>query len=371
MIKNTAAVLLVLIISWLTLFSNFRTAGAAVYRRCAAAQVAADPQHRYASDNVSIKIPTNDGKIISLDKKNLEYLWKTELGGKIVSDVIQKKRYLYVITKIVADDAKNVKDDGSGKNENSGGAVLWMLDEKTGLIIRKLALGQADEYYVSDFGDFINVSDSLGEIRFYTSDLELKNKFDSGLPISLRPLTSKEELFFAGDRKLYKLSRETNRIQAILEQLAAISEFRQFSATQLVLGDYQGNLILFETDKRRVVWKFRAGGQITNLAVFSGRILAASADGFIYFLNKNGSLLWKHRLSGRISGGIFSINDDIMFGLPGEKVVNVLDLKKGAAINGPETDGEPYLPAADSDDPQKFLVFNTDRLFLYSIGQCS
>ena len=81
-------------------------------------------------------------------------------------------------------------------------------------------------------------------------------------------------------------------------------------------------------------WKRRTGAGVQAVAVVENGLLASSLDNFAYFLSlKNGAVLWRQLLPGRIPARPVTASDGALFTPLSTDSAIVLNLKDGKPLN--------------------------------------
>lgn len=80
-----------------------------------------------------------------------------------------------------------------------------------------------------------------------------------------------------------------------------VTALGELATGEVIAGDERGNVTsLNRSDK--AVWKFKSGGEISNIFVIGEYLIVTSHDNFVYSLHaRDGDVIWKKRLTGRVS----------------------------------------------------------------------
>lgn len=70
----------------------------------------------------------------------------------------------------------------------------------------------------------------------------------------------------------------------------------------IIVGSISGAIFALQGNSGDLLWKFETGGQVWSSPSYDGKnsILIGSDDGFLYCLDKDGKLLWKVKLDGKV-----------------------------------------------------------------------
>lgn len=287
----------------------------------------------FVSDNEKqLFVTDTEGSVYCFDLETLEQTWVSNLGGKIVSDIIETDKLIYIVTsrkdtgknsgnnqsvasiekqKISVSQDKNDKRNPSENRGNSifsNNSVVWAIDKETGITTGKADLkGNGSFYLFSDRAAVYAVS----EIQVSVFDIKLKDSgqnFLTDTGFINQPLfdVNKRELFLVFKNKVTRLVLKDGKfaeekIEFNIEKSGTIDIFAGNVDTYFI-GDSAGNLSAYDVSGRKRVWKFRAGGKISDIEIFGNKIIVSSYDNFLYCLNvSDGEKIWKKRLPGRIS----------------------------------------------------------------------
>ncbi len=284
----------------------------------------------YASDNENkLFISEVGGILYSFDGDTFEQLWMTDFGGRFVSEIAESKDLIYFVTSksdtnsIGVLDNNSVSDTENGAVDNSDisnrndVSELWAVDKKSGITINKIYIsGERDFYLFPDKNYLYIVSDLF--VSVYNFDLSRSvSKYPISENLSAKPLFDvKTGLFlFLYKDKVLRVSLNKDKFEESKFVLKP-KKTKAFNSIVLtdkfyIVGDSIGNLYAINNIDGNIIWKFRAGGKLTDIKIFGDRIIVSSNDNFIYCMDiSSGKRIWKKRLSGRISSVIKLTEED-------------------------------------------------------------
>ena len=246
----------------------------------------------FVSDSVRLYVGGDGGRIeaLSMDGKKM---WATELGGDINSNLLATDIGLFLVTaRISADAAK------------STGNQIRSLSKETGITNWTAKLPDTSRHYLSSYQGSVVVVSKNGVIQSIdakTGDFKWKREIAEGF--AAEPRFIAEKLVVASTAKqVFVISLATGEIDSMRKLPFGVTAVAQTSNGDLIVGDERGNLTSFAGITEKVNWKFRGGGEISAIINVDDHILVTSHDNFAYSIGtRNGSVMWKRRLSGRVS----------------------------------------------------------------------
>lgn len=242
------------------------------------------------SDGGRIFIGSGGGKIeaLSLDGKRTG---SSEFGGGISSNIIATDGGLFFVTSAI-----------STNGSKSGDSKLRSVTTETGITNWAVKLPDAEEYYISNFKGNIIVVSKTGALQ----SIDAKQGGVMWKQEIAKSITAKPEFTATGvivattGNQIFNVSMETGQIDSMRKTAFGITAITVIEKEVLIAGDERGNIVSLKgADKP--LWSFKTGGSMSGLIAVGDHILAASHDNFVYFLaGRNGSRVWKKRLSGRV-----------------------------------------------------------------------
>ncbi len=299
-----------------------------------------------ASDNEDgILVPTSDGKLFALDLKSGEKLWETELGGEVVSELVddESKKNIYVATKSFSTQKENdgKKPDSFSSNQNNTVSIkLRALDKTTGITNwqTSLSTGTSDKQkiFIFVYEHKIIVADQNGNI---TALSEINGETLWTFPQSLEL----NNIYFDSQNKYFVIlskngivvtMTESGKIVFRKETNSTLTAAYLFSESDLILGNKKGEIFAIDIKTKKHLWKSRAGAEISNLSFTPKGILATSLDNFIYLIApESGKVIWKRRLEGRLVIEPYLFDNSVIVMTLGSPKATILDLSEGKPVN--------------------------------------
>lgn len=266
----------------------------------------------------------DDGALTAIDASAGKTVWRSQLGGEIVSNTLLEDNKLYVVNKII--------------DESVAEFVIRSVSAATGLTLwqKNLSLGDSSKIFIAAGGSSIIIVSASGQILFVDKNGGAESfRKDLQTEISAAPLLFENKLFIGTtENKIQAFS--TNDGENVLTLNLPNSPSGNFlvSAAAIIVGDRAGGVSAFRASDRKLLWKARAGAQIVDITEISGNFLISSNDGFVYLLAaKTGDRIWKKRLPGRLIGKPLVHNNFALLQTIDGAAALVLDLNNGKPVN--------------------------------------
>lgn len=277
-----------------------------------------------ASDNEQkLYVSERDGLLYCFDLETAGQLWTADLGGKTVSNLLETENLLYIVTS--RENNSGIKTDVKTKNgsdikiddpekkffskENVGSSVLWAIDKKSGITaFRAVVFGDLN-FHLFKSGEVIYLIDGsrmsvsvFGESLKRSAEETVFDKKLAGQPFFDRET---KDLYLVFEDEVLKMALKKERVvyERIIKAVGKnrINAFT-VSGELYFVGDEMGNLSAYKKSDKTQMWKFRAGGKISDIEIFADKLIVSSFDNFLYCLKSgNGKQIWKKRFPGRIS----------------------------------------------------------------------
>ncbi len=277
-----------------------------------------------ASDNKQkLFVSERDGLLYCFDLETAGQLWTADLGGKTVSNLLETENLLYIVTsrennfdkqihKEIKDDSDIKIDDPEKKDfskENVGSSVLWAIDKKSGITAYRAVVFGDLNFYLFKSGEVIYLIDDarisvsvFGESLKRSAEEIIFEKKLAGQPFFDRET---KDLYLVFEDEVLKMAFKKERVvyERIIK-VAGKNRIKAFSVSRdaYFVGDETGNLSAYKKSDKTQMWKFRAGGKISDIEIFADKLIVSSFDNFLYCLKSgNGKQIWKKRFPGRVS----------------------------------------------------------------------
>jgi len=286
----------------------------------------------------------SEDKLYLWDLTTRGYLWNTELGIKIVSNIVVNNDSLYMIVgrRSVKSATLNNETERRGSEQlKTETFFLRDINKLTGLTNRETILNLPDggdkDFFLDLKKERLIIAGRNGALllfNFDTPNQTLVDKSRSGVKMITKPFFD-EDALIAGtfDNKIITIRYDDSGSYEI-QTPAAVSAVAGTADGKIIYGDELGGVFALGKNGKNVIWKFRAGGRIADITPTPYGVLVYSLDNYIYFVSAaSGKRVWKKRMPGRIhpkpliTDGFAVITN---FSAP---EADVIELKKGAVVN--------------------------------------
>ncbi len=273
-------------------FGQAKPAEELVVTKCWSYPLTESPGVAMASDGSNVFVSLSGAKIeaLSLDGRKI---WASELGGEIASNLLPLEVGVFVVT------ATGAADGGK-----SGGGVLRALSTETGITTWTLKLPGAERHFLSGFNGSVIVVSKSGVIQSVdakTGLVKWKREIAEGF-VASPVFNGGKVLVAASGKQIFGISSATGEIDSLRKLPFSVTALGETAAGELLGGDERGNVTSFANGHDKVSWKFKTGGEISGVYGVGDGLLVTSHDNFVYFMTgRNGDVVWKKRLAGRVS----------------------------------------------------------------------
>lgn len=334
-----------------------------VLRKCWDYPVRNPAKDSLASDNAKIFIASEDGSIHAVDPVSARGIWKTELGGEAISNLLATETAVFVITTPV--------DLNGGE---TGTAILRSLSKETGITNWVVRLPLSTQFYLGSTLNTIVAVSQEGSLTAIDSK-DGRTVWNSRVygDITAKPVFSDQGVVFGSDQKrVFVIANDDGR--QLFEFITAFSPtaVANGSGGVVAIGDARGNLQFLDVKSGRKIWKFKSGASISQILVTKNGLLVTSLDNFIYLIsNHNGDIIWKRRTSGRVEGGAFA-DQDLVFGLAsGDNSGVLLDARNGKILDLMSENGKIYPSQTPLFRGSQIFLATTEGIEAYGITPCT
>jgi eukaryotic-like serine/threonine-protein kinase len=203
----------------------------------------------------------------------------------------------------------------SASNISRKPSLLWVTE--VGPVVSSPVFGEGTIY----------VSTITGRIfALNPSDKKIKWHLNIGSPIVSTPLIHNQILVvanydswvkgtsFVGMNFLFGVDRENGKqIWKFDIPGDVFSSPCLAGGNMIIVGSISGAVFALQVNSGDLLWKFETGGQVWSSPSYNGNnIFIGSDDGFLYCLDKDGKLLWKTKLNGKVrsSSPCLSFNEE-------------------------------------------------------------
>ena len=275
-----------------TALSAQKPASSISIKRCWEYPVASLSDKGISSDGMRAYLAEDGARLEAVSITDGSRIWFSDLGGEIISNVVEGNGALFVVTRSV---------------ESSGGkpasTVVRSLSKETGITNWVADVSDSSRYYlgterelliaVSDQGKAAALSTAAGAERWSTS---FAGKITS-VP------------FFSAGRFIVATDRPEILVVSVQDGKIAFRKVVRFRLTSVFLpegdkgawGDERGNLTLGDLASGKTIWKIKKGAAVSDIGAMGEMLLVTSDDNFVYAIaSYNGGVRWKKRQTDRI-----------------------------------------------------------------------
>ena len=137
-----------------------------------------------------------------------------------------------------------------------------------------------------------------------------------------------------------------------------------------IVGDDRGNVTLFTIGSDKPYWKFKSGGAISQVFEAGDNVIAVSHDNFAYLLaGRNGSVLWKKRMPGRISSASVYGGKYVVLSSFEEHSAIILELSNGKVVGQIPLAGDETVTAIEAPG-RTIFVLSSAAAYGFSLNGC-
>lgn len=279
-----------------------------------------------ASDNVqAVFLSLSDGNIIAIDAITGNPIWRSELGGEIISKILLSGEKLIVTTR---DDADSLP----------GRFVVTALSAKTGVTFwqRSISDIKPEAVYLLSDSDRVMAITSNADVIYLgkTSGEEIGRK-NLRLHITSEPQQVQNTVYFGTDAKnLLTYSFDPGQISKSVNVDSIPAIIGLNDSDSIVYGDKIGNVFAIRLNQPKRSWKARAGAEITGITKSDKGFVVTSGDNYAYLLAaRNGKRLWKKRLDGRGMGLILKELGVAVFSTLNNDSAFFVNIANGKSVN--------------------------------------
>lgn len=313
-----------------------------------------------ASDNEhNIYFINSESNIISIDQSARTENWRSQISGKILTDVHIDTGSLYFLTYFEDMEKKRIVSLNSMSLKT--GLINWQrkISEFTETKDLRIQNKAPDRKFLYITGD--NRLTAIGKD-------DGKQLWSKSFPLPIRSVEDSrdEKLSVLTDDSMYILyGRTGEETQVRLQRKSPM--YLLNNGSDLILGYRTGEIIKTRTQDGRSEpdWNLKTGGGVTGLYEYQNKVLATSLDNFVYMISKeNGNLSWKKRVSGRILIRPLIYQKQAVVLTSGDNLATIIDLESGKAVNQIRIEEDNYF-SGESYISGRFLILQTFRGVYY------
>ena len=338
-----------------------------------------------ASDNEqNLYLSFTNGEIISVNTNSGDLIWKTDLGGKIISETHIDTKNIYLVStnhsKIFSEPNADAAMNANSKNE----IKIRSLIKTTGLTSWEIKLPaasnrQSENVFLIGSSNDIIVIEKQGKIfRINKNSGQIIWQVEINIELSTNPILVSDMIIFGTfDKQIILFPLENKKISKIKTSSAPNVLFTNDFDRNIIWGDKKGflNSANFAVESEKYFkknWKFRNGGEISHIVKTKEGLLITSFDNFVYLISeKNGELIWKRRFSGRIAFEPLIDGKFAVINVVGDSSAYILENSGGKIVNKIYVENNNFFTAPALKIKNK-IIFPTYRgLLSFSQKGCS
>lgn len=309
------------------------------------------------TDATAILVGTNAGKVISLSREG-KMLWSSELGGELSSNILPGDQGILVST--------------TSRSEGAIASNLRSLSKETGITNWGVRLPEAAKFFLSRHNGTAIIAAENGtiiSIDAKTGQTVWKREIANGF-VAEPYFGGSRMIIAASGKQIFTIALDSGEIVSMRKSEHSVTALAELAAAEIILGDDRGNVMpLNGSDKP--LWKFKSGGEITELYSAGQSILAGSHDNFVYALSaRNGDVEWKKRLSGRLLRAM-NIGGRFLLTMSVEENAAILTNIANGKVAGQIVFAEGEFLTADPATLNGTIFLPTNRgVYAYSLNGC-
>lgn len=331
--------------------------------KCSEFQIESSVVDALSADAQKVYIGTAEGSVRALNSNLSSSVWRTELGGEIVSNIVSAEAGIFVISNPV-----------KAADTVPAESVLRSLSKETGVPNWSVRLPFSERFFIGSIQGVVSVVSLDGWVASIDAVAgRIKWQTPSFGKITARPAFLNGISFGTVERKIIIVSTETGEIVSKVSTDFIPTAITHPSPDTLVVGDERGNVASIGVRSGKDIWKFKSGAAISFVQVSKEGLYITSLDNFIYLISMyNGDVIWKRRLPGRVIEGGLVIDGFVAVLIFGENSAFLIDSKKGKIVDQLEQNDKNFVnqvPVAVRNSG--LLTMTSDIVTLYSIKNCS
>ncbi|PYS71125.1 MAG: hypothetical protein DMF69_11375 [Acidobacteria bacterium] len=277
-----------------------------------------------AFDRERIYLPLAGGTIVSLNAKDGQLFWRSEMGGQLSASPVADDSSIYVATEII---------DEGGAQPRSG--TLRALGREAGVTQWLTPLVKPLRGAITVKGEKLFAGGSDG--RAYAFDKRTGGALWS-IPFqssfSGQPIADDGRVYFGtDDGTLIALEESSGKVLWRYRTKGAIRGAVAVASGNVFFGSGDSYVYAVSAEGGKLKWRKRTGAGVEAVALTGDKILAASLDNFAYLLDFKGSMQWRKLLPGRISAQPLTVQEAALFTPLSSSTAVVLALRDGKQIN--------------------------------------
>ena len=278
-----------------------------------------------AFDNERIYLPLAGGILVALKARDGQLHWRSEIGGELSASPAADETAIYVASETTTTNGEARGSSGALRAlGREGGVTQWLTP-----LVKPLRGALS----ISDKKLFAGGSDG----RAYAFDKRTGGVLWS-IPFTSafngQPVLKGSRVYFGSeDGTLLALEEATGRVLWRYRTKGAVRGPVAATDNTVFFGSGDGYVYAVSSDKGRLKWRKRTGAGVEAVTLTGDALLVSSLDNFAYLLDREGTMLWKKLLPGRIAAQPLTVQETALFTPLSSSAAVVLGLRDGKQLN--------------------------------------
>jgi outer membrane protein assembly factor BamB len=277
-----------------------------------------------ASDGKTVYVPLSGGALVALNMADGQLRWKAEAGGDFSAAPVVDEHVVYVATQYPGLEKNTVRGTLRALSKETG-ITLWMKTLQAP-IRGSLAAGPKALFGGAANGG-VYAFDKHSGLTLWVN--QHADEFDG------QPTVAGDRLYIGSmNGWLLALDQSTGSLVWRFRTRGPIQGSIAVTNSTVFVGSGDGYVYALKATRGKLDWKRRTGAGVQAVAAVENGLLASSLDNFAYLLSlKNGAVLWRQLLPGRIPARPVTAPDGALFTPLSTDNAIVLSLKDGKPLN--------------------------------------
>ncbi len=306
-------------------------------------------------------IAASDGAVTAVDSATGKQAWRTALGGEIEAMKLAENGRIIVIT----------RQEGEQKDKIS--LFINALSDESGVTAWRKELEFSDKFYLlTKASSIFLIREDGGISALNAANGDALWRSPSGGKFTAAPvLFDKGLIAGAAEKKLLEISFENGKVAQNLPAQTELTGPMAVANDLIIYSDQVGNIFAARLATGEVLWKARAGAEVSDISLTDQGILVSSNDNFAYMLSvTRGDRKWKRKFSGRLMGKPVLRDGYGMFVTAAGSEAVILNLSSGKFVNNVFLPGEGYFTGASAGVLDGFALSTSRGTLFYSPNSC-
>ncbi len=278
-----------------------------------------------AYDDERVYLPLAGGVIVSLQAKNGQLNWRSEMGGELSASPVANNQMVFVASETGKPEAGVRRATGALRAlGREGGVTQWMRTFEMPLR-GALTLTDGKLFGASSNGRVYAFDSSTGAVLWF---------YDYGAPFNGQPVVSGSRVYVGSeDGNLLTFDVATGKLLWYYKTKGAVRGPVANGSDHVYFGSGDGYVYAVDTRTGRLQWRSRTGAAVQSVVKVGEELLVASLDNFVYKFSVAGTRLWKRQMPGRISSQPLMTDAEALFTPLSGSAGVVLELRDGRQVN--------------------------------------